>query len=163
VLQAYPRTPLIFELADARAADALIAAFHEAGVAIGDQHGFAGPPEARERLRALTRAGWLINPEASEACLTDYRRTGWLSLVPASCRGASLILPREGGWTLWGWPYRFLDRMRGAGARTIIAGDGASGGRLAGLDRAEQLGDVPHDYRGLLLIEDMYFVGRALQ
>ena len=36
-------------------------------------------------------------------------------------------------------------------------------GEMVGLERPEQLGEVPHDYRGLLLIEDMYAVGRALQ
>jgi len=162
VLRAFPSAPILFELADARAADALVAAFAEAGVPIGEQHGFAGPPEARSRLRQLTRAGWLFDPDASEACLAGYRRTGWASQVPEDCRGLTLILPRTGGWTLWGWPYRFLDRMRGAGARFLIGRDGQSE-RLAGLDQAEQLGEVPHDYRGMLLIEDMYFVGRALQ
>ena len=162
VLRAYPQAPILFDLADARAADALVAAFREAGVAIGEQHGFAGPPPARARLRQLTDAGWLVDPETSEACLAAYRRTGWLGLVPESCRGVTLILPRKGGWSLWGWPYRFLARMHGAGARFLIGGDG-EGAHLAGLDQAEQLGEVPHDYRGLLLVEDMYFVGRALR
>ena len=162
VLRAYPRSPLIFELADARSAEALVAAFREAGVPIGDPHGFAGPPEARARLRTHTSAGWLIDPQASEACLSAYRKTGWLGIVPEACRGATLLLPRSGGWTLWGWPYRFLARMKGAGARFLIGGDG-NGERLAGLDQAEQLGEVPHDYRGMLLVEDMYFVGRALR
>ena len=162
VLRAFPSAPILFELADARAAEALVAGFAESGVAIGDRHGFAGPPEALARLRRLTRAGWLLDPRASEACLADYRSTGWLGLVPDRCRGVTLVLPRRGGWTLWGWPYRFLDRMKGAGARFVIGGDG-NGERLAGLDRAEQLGEVPRDYRGVLLIEDMYFVGRAMQ
>ena len=56
-----------------------------------------------------------IDPAASETCLSAYRRTGWTSLAPDNCRGATLILPRDGAWTLWGWPYRFLDRMAGAG------------------------------------------------
>ena len=162
LIRAYPRSPILFALADTRAADALVAAFRESGVAIGDQHGFAGPRAARTRLRTLTRAGWLVDPQASDACLAGYRRTGWLGIVPESCRGATLILPRKGGWTLWGWPYRFQDRMKGAGARLLIGGDG-NGESLAGLDGVEQLGEVPRDYRGLLLIEDMYFVGRALQ
>ena len=162
LIRAYPRSPILFELADARAADALVAAFREAGVPIGDLHGFAGPQAARDRLRALTPAGWLVDPQASGACLSAYRRTGWLGLVPDRCRGATLLLPRSGGWTLWGWPYRFLARMKDAGARFLIGGD-ANGERLAGLDRPEQLGEVPKDYRGLLLVEDMYFVGRALR
>ena len=162
VLRAFPSAPILFELADARAAQALVAAFAEANVPIGEQHGFAGPPQARARLRQLTQNGWLLDPEASEGCLAGYRSTGWLGQVPESCRGVTLILPRSGGFSLWGWPYRFLDRMKSGGARFLIGKD-AQSEQLAGLDQAEQLGEVPHDYRGLLLIEDMYFVGRALQ
>jgi glycerophosphoryl diester phosphodiesterase len=160
VIRAFPRETLIFTLREAAAADALVAAFAEAGVPIGDHHGFAGAPAALARLRALTRAGWVLDPQASEACQADYRRTGWLGIVPDSCRGATLVLPRQGGWTLWGWPYRFLDRMTGAGARLLIAGD-VGGDALVGLERPEQLGEVPRHYRGLLLIEDMHDVGQA--
>jgi glycerophosphoryl diester phosphodiesterase len=162
VIRTYPREPLLFTLREPAAADALVAAFREAGVPIADRHGFAGAVPALARLRALTRAGWVLDPEASEACLAEYRRVGWLGLVPERCRGTTLILPRRGGWTLWGWPYRFLDRMAGAGARFLIVGE-RDGDTLVGLERPEQLGEVPRHYRGLLLIEDMHDVGRALQ
>ena len=162
LLREFPRTTLIFDLADARAAEALVAAFGRADVEIGADHGFAGPPAALARLRQLTRAGWTIEPAASEACLSGYRLWGWLGIVPQACRGASLILPRHGGWTLWGWPYRFHARMTQAGARMLVTGDIAEGGPLIGLTEPEQLGEVPHDYTGLLLIEDMRNVGRAL-
>jgi len=52
--------------------------------------------------------------------------------------------------------------MTGAGARMLVTGDLAEGGPLTGLTEPEQLGEVPHDYTGLLLIEDMRNVGRAL-
>lgn len=161
-IRAFPQAPMLFVLHDPAAADALVAAFVEAGVEIGERHGFAGSPEALERLRARTSAGWVLDRQASEACLAAYRRTGWLGLVPESCRGAALLLPRRGGWTLWGWPYRFLDRMADSGARFLIAGDGPDDA-LVGLERPEQLGEVPRHYRGMLLIEDMDGVGRALQ
>jgi glycerophosphoryl diester phosphodiesterase len=161
VIEAFPRRQLIFELADARAADALVGAFARAGVAIGANHGFAGDPAALARLRQLTRAGWVLDRAASEACLSGYRLGGWLGFVPGYCRGTTLLLPRGGGWTLWGWPYRFLARMTAAGAHFLVVGDEADG-RLAGLTEPEQLGEVPHDYKGLLLIEDMHNVGRAL-
>ena len=161
VIRALPRRRLVFALHEPGAADAIVRAFRETGTAIGEDHGFAGPPEALARLRALTQGGWLVEPAASEACLDGYRRTGWLGIVPERCRGVTLILPRRGGWTLWGWPYRLLDRMAGAGARFLILGDGPAGS-LVGLDRPEQLGEVPRDYRGMLLIEDMHDVGRAL-
>ena len=53
--------------------------------------------------------------------------------------------------------------MTGAGARLLIAGDGARAAASSASTEPEQLGEVPHDYRGLLLIEDMYNVGRALR
>jgi glycerophosphoryl diester phosphodiesterase len=162
VLHAFPRAQLIFDLADARAADAIVAAFARARTPIGANHGFAGPPAALARLRQLTPAGWTVDPAASEACLSPYRLRGWLGLVPDQCSGATLILPRHGGWTLWGWPYRFHARMTGAGARMLVTGDAAEGAPLIGLTEPEQLGEVPHDYTGLLLIEDMRNVGRAL-
>lgn len=162
VLRAFPLVNLIFTLSEPRDADALVAAFGRAGVPVDNRHGFAGPPAALARLRQLTPAGWLIDPQASEACLDGYRAWGWLGLVPETCRGVTISIPRRGEWTLWGWPYRFLRRMAGGGARLFIAGD-PGGGALVGLERPEQLGEVPHDYRGLLLIEDMHDVGRALE
>jgi glycerophosphoryl diester phosphodiesterase len=162
VLRAFPDTILIFELSEPRDADALIADFARAGAQIGAHHGFAGSPAALARLRQLTPGGWTIDPAASDFCLSGYRAKGWLGLVPESCRGVTILIPRRGEWTFWGWPYRFFDRMTGVGARLFIQGDAGADG-LVGLERPEQLGEVPHDYRGLLLIEDMYDVGRALQ
>lgn len=162
VLGGFPATTLLFTLSEPRDADALVAAFARAGMPIAERHGFAGPPAALARLRELTRAGWLLDDAASEACLDGYRAWGWLGLVPDSCRGTTVRIPRRGEWTLWGWPYRFLGRMAGGGARLFIAGD-ASEGALVGLERPEQLGEVPRAYRGLLLIEDMHDVGRALE
>jgi glycerophosphoryl diester phosphodiesterase len=162
VLHFYRTMVLVFDLPDARAADATVAAFRRAGVEIGPRHGFAGPPAARARLRQLTQNGFVLDNDASEACLAPYRQTGWLGIVSGPCSGTTLILPRHGAFTLWGWPYRFMARMTGAGARFFIAGDDARGDHWVGLTQAEQLGEVPHDYTGMLLVEDMDNVGRAL-
>jgi glycerophosphoryl diester phosphodiesterase len=162
VLRAIPAsTTFIFTVSEPRDADALLADFARAGVAVSDLHGFAGSPEALARLRQLTRAGWTIDPEAGHACLSGYRASGWFGQVPDQCRDATVIVPRRGEWTLWGWPYRFMNRMTGAGARLFIQGDSPPGA-FVGLEQAEQIGDVPRSYRGFLLIEDMHDVGRAL-
>ncbi len=162
VLYSYRTMVLVFDLPEARAAEATVAAFRRAGVQIGPRHGFAGPPAARARLRQLTRAGFVLDNDASDACLSPYYKLGWLGIVPGPCNGTILILPRQGGWTIWGWPYRFMARMSGAGARFFIAGDEAAGDHWVGLTQPEQLGEVPHDYTGMLLVEDMDNVGRAL-
>jgi glycerophosphoryl diester phosphodiesterase len=162
VLRAMPaNTTFIFTLSEPRDADALLADFARAGVAVSDLHGFAGRPEALARLRQLTSGGWTIDREAGDACLSGYRATGWFGQVPDECRGATVIVPRRGEWTLWGWPYRFMNRLTGAGARLFIQGD-APPVAFVGLEQAEQIGEVPRSYRGLLLIEDMHDVGRAL-
>lgn len=161
VLRALPRTPLIFDLADPAAAEALVAAFGRAGKSIGPLNGFAGAPAALARLRQLTPNGWLLDAHASAACLAGYRRWGWLGIVPGDCRGVTLHLPYDGSWTLWGWPYRFIARLSGVNARYFVSLDPAAPA-LVGLEQPEQLGEVPHDYAGMLLIEDMYEVGRAL-
>jgi glycerophosphoryl diester phosphodiesterase len=162
VLHAFPNETLLFTLSEPRDADALVAAYRRAGFPIAARHGFAGPPAALARFRQLTREGWLLDTRASETCLDGYRAWGWLGRLPESCRGTTVLIPRRGEWTLWGWPYRFLGRMAGGGARLLVAGDSPADG-LVGLERTEQLGEVPHHYRGLLLIEDMHDVGRALQ
>lgn len=162
VLRPYGREQLIFSLADPAAAEALVAAFARAGVAIADNHGFAGDSATLARLRRLTPAGWTLGLGSSRRCFSDYRMWGWTGLVPDSCRGTALAIPIESRWTTWGWPYRFLDRMAGAGARTLMLGEAAEGA-LVGIERPEQFEEVPWHYRGLLLIEDMHGAGRALR
>jgi glycerophosphoryl diester phosphodiesterase len=159
-IQGFPTMILLFTLSTPRDAEALVAAFGRAGVPIGDSHGFAGAPAALARLRQLTPAGWVLDPEVGAQCLSAYRSWGWAGLVPGVCRGAVVSIPRRGEWTLWGWPYRFMRRMSEAGARLFVAGDGD--GALVGLEQPEQLGEVPRGYAGMLLIEDMHGVGRSL-
>ena len=142
VLQAFPTETLIFTLSEPRDADALVAAFGRAGVAIGARIGFAGSPAALARLRQLTRAGWTLDGQASDACLSGYRAWGWLGIVPESCRGATIVIPRRGEWTLWGWPYRFFNRLAGAGARLFIEGDACSS-RATGADGGEGTAAAP--------------------
>lgn len=161
VLHAFAHTQLVFDLADARAAEALVAAFGRAGTPIGPVHGFTGPPAALARLRQLTPNGWVLDRAASEACLASYRRTGWLGLVPDECRGLAVHVPYDGGWTLWGWSYRFLDRMAGVDARLFMSAE-PEGPALVGLEAPEQFAEIGRAMTGFLLIEDMHDVGRAL-
>ena len=160
VLRNFGHLPLIFHLADARAAEAAVAGFAGAGRKIGPGNGFIGDAAALARLRQLTQEGWTLDNAASRSCLSGYRLTGWLGIVPARCRGVTLHIPYDGGWTLWGWPYRLIDRMEGLDVRYFLSLD--PDGPLVGLEQADQLGDVPHDYTGMLLIEDMHDVGRAV-
>jgi glycerophosphoryl diester phosphodiesterase len=163
-LREVPTIGLIFNLPgdDPAVADALVAAFVRAGVTIDGKHGFHGDPAAIARLKALAPAAWTFSAGDAGACLGDYFRIGWTSVVPASCRDATVILPLDGQFSVWGWPNRFLARMADADAKVMMTA-GQSGGAITGLDTVEQIDDVPRDFRGYLWVEDFYTVGRAVQ
>jgi glycerophosphoryl diester phosphodiesterase len=163
-LREVPHKRLIFAFTgnDPADADALAAAFARAGVKIDSKYGFHGSPAVTARLKALAPAAWTFSREAPGPCLADYTKLGWIGFVPASCQGATVTLPLDAQWTLWGWPNRFQARMAAADARLIMFGP-AEEGAPTGITTPEQLDDVPRDFRGYLWIEDFYTIGRALQ
>jgi len=164
MLRELPRTKVVFvfKSKDPAEADALVAALHRAGVPIDDRFGFQGPTNVGRRLRQLVPGAWYIDPEGPKACLKDYVKLGWTGFVPGSCRNTTVVVPLNYRWTLWGWPYRFLDRMAKANTRVVIWGR-YEDGNIAGLDRPEQYGEVPADFHGWLWVDDFYTMGPALQ
>ncbi len=164
VLRELPRARIafVFKSRDPRDADALVAAFRRAGVEIDDRFAFTGVEKVVARMRRLAPGAWAYDPRAGKACLTDYIKTGWTGIVPASCRDATVIVPLNYRWVLWGWPYRFLARMAGANSRVVIWGSYRNGG-IAALDRPEQYDQVPADFHGWLYVDDFYAMGPALR
>lgn len=155
---------IIFNLrgSDPADADALAAAFARAGVKLAGPHGFHAAPPVAARLRVLAPDAWVFEAGRLGDCLAAYPRLGWLGIVPHACRRTTVGVPTEGQWTIWGWPYRFLSRIAGAGSRTMMY-EAAGPGGIEGLKRPEQLGDVPRDFKGHLFIADFHTVGRALR
>jgi glycerophosphoryl diester phosphodiesterase len=156
--------PLVFRLrgGDPAVADALVAAFAAAGAKIDAGHGFYGDPAATARLARLAPGAWLFDAARLGDCTSDYPALGWLALVPASCRGASVGVPVEGHWSLWGWPYRFLARLAGADSRVLMY-RGIAGGGIVGLDRLEQYDRVPRAFKGHLFVDDFGTLGPSLR
>jgi len=164
MLHALRYAPIIFVFrgSDPADADALAAEFARVGMPIDRRFGFIGPEPVLARIRALAPRAWTFSLAASERCLTEYRRSGWLGIVPESCRDKAVALTPGANWTVWGWPYRFLARLGGVGGRAMIV-DGFDGeGLPRGLSGREQLEEVPHGFRGYLWIEDMAVTGRSL-
>lgn len=164
VLREIPTTRLVFNFKsrDPRDADALVAAFARAGVKMDDKYGYYGHPRVTARLRALVPGAWTFGKAEFRACLTDYLKVGWTGFVPRSCRDTTVAVPLNYQWAIWGWPNRFLHRMAAANSKVIMLGD-YQDGVIAGIERPEQLDDVPRDFRGYLWIEDFHTVGRSLQ
>ena len=165
VLRAVPGQMLIFHFKtrDPSDADALAAAFARAGVALGDKYAFYGPGEVLDRMRKHAPKAWMWDQKRAKVCPLDYLKWGWTGFVPGSCRGATVGVPLNYRWAVWGWPNRFLARMAGAEARVIVMGDLRNMEAPVGIEHPEQLGEVPRSFRGYLWVEDIYRVGRALQ
>jgi glycerophosphoryl diester phosphodiesterase len=163
-LRETPRMRLFFNFKsrDPSDADALVAAFRRAGVEIDGKFAFYGHPRVTARMKQLVPGAWTFWKAEMRACLTDYMKFGWTSYIPKSCHNTTVTVPLNYQWAIWGWPKRFIARMESVGTRVILMGP-YEDGEIAGIERPEQLGKVPRDFRGYLWIEDFYTVGRALE
>ncbi|MDA6987011.1 hypothetical protein OSM86_23945, partial [Escherichia coli] len=64
--------------------------------------------ELKKRLPLLKT----VSRSTLKACLLRYIGMGWTGYVPESCRNALVLVPINVAPWLWGWPDRFLERMR---------------------------------------------------
>ena len=81
-------------------------------------------------------------------CLAAYIGVGWSSYVPAACRQTVLLVPSNYAWVLWGWPNRFLARMRDVGTEVYVIGPYAGGDFTTGVDTAVDVAQLPTGYSG---------------
>jgi glycerophosphoryl diester phosphodiesterase len=144
-------------------ADLLRAAIERAGMKPDAKLGFIGDDAATARMVELAPGSWRFDESTSDACRSGYVATGWIGIVPDACSEQTVAVTVDDRWKLWGWPYRFLSRMRGAEARMMMVHRLDENGLPAGLDALEQIPLVPSNFKGLLWIDDMHHVGRAIR
>jgi glycerophosphoryl diester phosphodiesterase len=78
--------------------------------------------------------------------LVTYELLGWTGYVPAACRNTELHIPLKYAPYLWGWPYKFLERMERVNTQAIIVqGDGKFS---EGFDKIEDLNNLPSHFTG---------------
>ena len=64
-------------------------------------------------------------------------------------------------WFIWGWPNRFQQRMKDAGVRVILTD--LEGGKMKGITGLQQIPEIPRDFKGYALIDDIMLIGRAIK
>jgi len=97
-------------------------------------------------------------------CLLRYIALGWADYTPDSCRGTKVMVPINFAPWLWGWPNRFLVRMRDAGSEVILVGPYRMGDAgVAGIDDSALLSRIPADFSGYLWTNRIEDIGPALQ
>ncbi|WP_072391566.1 glycerophosphodiester phosphodiesterase family protein [Hyphomicrobium sp. CS1GBMeth3] len=92
-------------------------------------------------VRAMSR-------ESFKSCLLTYIGVGWTSVVPAACHNTVLLVPVNYAWALWGWPNRFVARMREAGTEVYVIGPYTGGDFTTGVDTAVDVAQLPSGYSG---------------
>ncbi|HEX8442234.1 MAG TPA: glycerophosphodiester phosphodiesterase family protein [Allosphingosinicella sp.] len=164
VLQKFPNQNFVFNFKskDPRDADILAAAFGRAGVTLDDRYSFYGHERVLERMRKIAPGVWIWSKDSVKACALDYLYWGWTGWIPESCRNGTVVVPLNYQWAVWGWPNRFQQRMASVNARVIVIGEMEDQGSARGIERPEQLGEVPRAFKGYLWVDDMYGIGRAL-
>ena len=80
--------------------------------------------------------------------LIQYKLIGWTGYIPKAMRNTELRIPLKYAKFLWGWPYRFLDRMEKSNTRVEITSGEAS--ISEGFDSIESLKNIPKNFSGLI-------------
>jgi hypothetical protein len=137
---------------------AILAAIPAAGKPV-----FYGSDGAMAAVRKARPDGYAFAIAKARQCTSDYKSSGWMGSVPASCKnGTALVTLDELGFTLWGWPNRYLARMQASGTRVIIAQD-VKGDAITGLTTPERYGDIADSFNGTIWVEDIANMGPALK
>jgi glycerophosphoryl diester phosphodiesterase len=113
----------------------------------------------RERLPALR----VMSRESLKRCGLSYIALGWSGYVPQACRHTIMLVPANYAGLLWGWPNRFLDRMRRAGTQAFLTGAYAAGDPgTTGIDDAAAYRALPANYDGGIWTNRIDRIGPAL-
>jgi glycerophosphoryl diester phosphodiesterase len=149
VLEAFPQGQFLVNYKSRRAEEGtalawLLAARPELRDRVFGVYGGAEPTRAAigsvPGLRGYDR-------QSLKSCVVRYAALGWSGYVPQACRGTLLALPVNIAQWMWGWPHRFVKRMRASETDVILLGPW-SGGASAGIDTEAQLHLVPEKFGG---------------
>jgi glycerophosphoryl diester phosphodiesterase len=100
------------------------------------------------RLREKLPDMPVMSVASLKRCMMRYIGIGWTGYVPASCRGSLLLLPVNVAPWIWGFPHRFVERMRAAGTSVFVTGIYGGGNFSIGIDDEQLLARLPAAFGG---------------
>ena len=104
----------------------------------GADHGLWRRRAGRDRASALPDIR-TISRATIKSCLLGYIGYGWSGVVPKACRNAMVMLPINVAPWMWGWPDRFLNRMKAANSEVFVLGPYRGGEFSTGIDTPSSL------------------------
>jgi glycerophosphoryl diester phosphodiesterase len=114
---------------------------------------------AADRLRELAPAAVILDKSRVTSCSYEYMALGWSGYVPRACRGGVIGVPTNMRWAFWGWPNRFMQRMRDANVMVWMAGP--IGGEEPFISRPQELDAIPAHLDGYVVTDDIETIGPA--
>jgi len=87
--------------------------------------------------------------------------TGWFGRVSDVCRNRIVFVPTNYGWVAWGWPNRFLQRMRAVNTEVVLVAPLNRRERpgVGGIDDAATFASIPRDWRGSVATDRIEVIG----
>jgi len=115
--------------------------------------------ELRRRLPDLP----VMSTQQLKSCAFGYIALGWTGYVPGACHHTMILAPVNDTWLAWGWPNRFLARMRSVGTVVIVTGPYSAQSGLTGIDTKADLGRLPPDYDGGIWTNEIDVIAPTLR
>jgi glycerophosphoryl diester phosphodiesterase len=107
-----------------------------------------GRPSVLDALKQRVPDVRQFSVASIQNCLVRYIAGGWTGWVPSSCSNAPIFLPVNIAPWLWGWPWRFVNRMEAQGASIVLVGSFDGSDWSAGVDTPSDVSRIPAGFSG---------------
>jgi glycerophosphoryl diester phosphodiesterase len=166
VLQKYPRQRFLVQIKDdpRNLADTLVAYLTANQIEGSDRLTFFGAGAPLRRLRKILPTVRTWSTQSTAQCFIGYLQTGWFGRVPRICDDGIIIVAINQTNLLWGWPNRFLARMRAHRTEVMLIGrvDSIANGQFSRLDTLQELSRVPAGFDGSIWTDRVRVIGPAV-
>ncbi|AFA50086.1 glycerophosphodiester phosphodiesterase family protein [Acetobacterium woodii] len=105
----------------------------------GDDDGLTYLREQNSSIRVLSR-------KRLESALLQYELLGWTGYIPKELNNMEIHIPLNYAKYLWGWPNKFVERMKSVNTRVVIVE--GNGKWSEGFDTLESLDKIPQGFSG---------------
>ncbi len=163
VLSGLTKPEIFWQIESQAAAQQLVASLPKPAIDVPGQNFIIGDETAASYINGLQPSHQAFSITKARKCASNYRLSGLWGSVPESCKNGTMLLTLDDlGFTLWGWPNRFLGRMKDFNVRLIIAEDVVDG-QIKGLTDVNQYGDIANSYNGYIWVDNIEELGPALR
>ncbi len=164
-LRAFPDRRFLLQFKDGapKIADVMIRYLESRGLADWGRLSFFGGAAPVSRLAMLRPQARTWTQKGMVSCAVGYLGLGWTGYVPGACRKGVIVVPVNLRVLVWGWPNRFLERMRRADVQVLMIGDlsRTGGEEFSRLDSEDQLRQLPTHFDGAIWTDHIERIGPA--